>query len=141
MTQILNKSYLTKADPLTGSSWNEVAPKARALFKALTKHTKRRPYIRSAYFKKDKIFLTFFWQHLSQKTYPNQLRRMKYLPCAIELVRNSRFHPTSMQNPNKPAETLHRFSGITKSNKRFMVQIKEFKQTGRKELMSIFPYD
>jgi hypothetical protein len=66
---------------------------------------------------------------------------MRYLPCAIELIQKSRNHPTSMQNPNHPNETLHRFAGITANRQLFMTQIKEHKRTGRKELMSVFPYD
>ncbi|MFH1354254.1 MAG: hypothetical protein ABIH36_03105 [bacterium] len=141
MTQFKNNLYHTDARPFRGSSWNEIAPQARHLLRSVTRRTRRRSYIRSAYFRKDKIFLSFFWRHLSQKPYPEQLRRMRYLPCAIELIQRSRQHPTSKQNPNHADETLHRFAGITPNQQLFMVQIKEYKPTGRKELMSIFPYD
>ena len=141
MTQSLNNPYRASTKPLRGSSWNEIAPQARHLLRFITRRTKRRPYIRSAYFRKDKIFLSFFWRHLSKKPYPEQLRRLRYLPCAIELIQKSRHHPTSKQNPNRSDEILHRFAGTTPDRQLFMVQVKEYKPTGRKELMSVFPYD
>ena len=141
MTQVTNNLYQTTSKPFSGSSWNEIAPQARYLLRVITRRSKRRPYIRSAYFSKDKIFLSYFWRHLSQKTYPEQLRRMRYLPCAIELIKKSRHSPLSKQNPNQSDEILHRFAGTASDHKLFMVQIKEYKRTGRKELMSVFPYE
>lgn len=142
MNQFSNLTlYRTITQPIRGSSWAEVAPQARHLLRSIARRTKRRPYIRSAYFRKDKVFLSYFWQHLSQKPYPEQLRRLRYLPCAIELIRKSRHRPTSKQNPNRPDEILHRFAGMTPDHQLFMVQIKESQQTDRKELMSVFPYE
>ena len=129
----------TKSKKLSGTSYKEVFKKARAVFSEIKHRTKRRPYIRSAYFHKQKIFFDFFWIHLAQKQIPERVRRLRYFKAAIELIRKSRNHPQSMQDPNKPEEILHRFAGSTKEKELFFVQIKEHKRTGRKQLMSIFP--
>lgn len=129
-----------KAKPLSGSSWDEIAPQARSIIRTITRKTKRQPYIRSAYFSKQKIFLSYFWEHLIQKQFPDRVRRLRYLPCGIELIQHSREEPTTKSNPNKKGELLHRFQGIAPDGKRFVVQIKEVRKSGRKELMSIFPY-
>lgn len=134
------KSYQTKTKKLTGSDFHEVHQKASNLYKEIKKKTKRRPHIRSAYFKKDKIFLELFWQHLFDKpNWKDRTRRLKYFPCAIELIQKSKFEPESKENPNKRIEILHRFGGVTRENDMFFVQIKEDKRTGQKFLISIFP--
>jgi len=69
------------------------------------------------------------------------MRRMKFFGCALELIKNSRFEPTSKENPNKPTEILHRFAGVTKNNDLFFVQIKEDKRTSEKWLVSVFPIE
>jgi len=135
------KTYKTKAIAFTGTSYKEVDKKATALYQQVKKRTKRRPYVRSAYFSKDKIFLGLFWSHLRGKNYWDQTRRMKYFGCGIELIRKSRFEPISKENPNKLGEILHRFAGTTAKNELFFVQIKEDKQSGQKWLISIFPID
>lgn len=132
-------AYQTKAKKLSGTSYKEVHKKAQIAFSEIKRRTKRKPYVRSAYFHKQKIFFDFFWVHLRQKPIPEKIRRLKYFRTAIELIRHSRNHPYSMQNPNKKSEILHRFAGITKEKEMFFVQIKEHKRTGRKQLMSIFP--
>jgi len=134
------KSYRTKTKKLSGSDFHEVHRRALNLYKEIKKKTKRRPYIRSAYFKKDKIFLELFWQHLFDKpNWRDRTRRLKYFPCAIELIRKSGFEPESKENPNKRTEILHRFGGVTKENDMFFAQIKEDKRTGQKFLISVFP--
>jgi hypothetical protein len=130
--------YKTKINPLAGTSWGEVAPVARAILRTLAKRTKRQPYIRSKYFNKQKIFFTYFWSHLSRKPLPEQLRRLKYLPCALDLIQNSHFTPTTKENAERPGELLHRFTGLTPNGKLFFVQIKETKRSGKKEFMSVF---
>lgn len=135
------KTFKTKSVVLRGTSYKEISKKAFVLYNEIRRKTKRRPYIRSAYFKKDKIFLGLFWNHLRSKNYWDQTRRMKFFGCAIELIRNSRFEPTSKENPNKPNEILHRFAGTTKDNDLFFVQIKEEKRTGEKWLASVFPIE
>jgi len=130
--------YQTKTSRLSGSSWKEVCPKARRLLHAIEKRTKRQPYIRSAYFKKEKIFINYFWPHLMQKPRRERLERLKILPCAIELIENSHRKPAITISPNKPKEKLYRFAGMTPNQELFFVQIKENK-TRAKYFMSIFP--
>ncbi len=134
-------AYKTKVNPLTGSDYKEISQKALFLYKKIKKKTKRRPYIRSAYFDKQKIFLGLFWSHLYQKNYWDQIRRMKFFACGLDLISRSRITPTSKENVDKSEEILHRFSGITLNNEIFFVQIKESKHNGQKWLISIFPLE
>lgn len=69
------------------------------------------------------------------------MRRMKFFGCGIDLIKNSKVKPTSKENPNKPEEILHRFTGITGNSEQFVVQIKEDKKSSQKFLISIFPID
>jgi hypothetical protein len=121
-------------------TFHEVRKKAFNIYTKIKSRSKRRPYIRSAYFEKDKIFLSVFWQHLFDKqNWQDRMRRLKYFAAAIELIKNTKFDPKSKDNPNKTNEILHRFTGITKEKEVFYVQIKENKRTGQKYLISIFP--
>lgn len=96
--------------------------------------------MRSAYFNKEKIFLELFWSHLHAKfNHRDKIRRIKYFPCALELISNTRFDPLSKENPNRPSEILHRFGGVTNDGEEFCVQIKENKKNGQKWLISVFP--
>jgi len=134
------KAYKVKAGKLKGTNFHEVRKKASGLYDQIKNKSKRRIYIRSAYFKKDKIFLALFWQHLfDKKKWQDRMRRLKYFEAGIELIRNSKFEPKSKDNPNAPGEILHRFTGVTKENEVFYVQIKEDKRSGQKSLISIFP--
>jgi len=136
------KIYQTKTNKFAGTDFKEVHEKANSFYQQIKRKTKRRPYVRSAYFKKDKIFLGLFWQHLFEnKNWGDRIKRLKYFPCAIDLIRNSRFEPISKENPNKRSEILHRFAGSTKDKDLFFVQIKEDKQTGQKFLISVFPIE
>lgn len=136
------KVYKTKSDKLGGTNFKEISAKAQKIYKQIKVKTKRRPYVRSAYFNKDKIFLELFWQHLYNKlNFRDKTRRLKYFPCAIELICNSRYEPASKENPNKKSEILHRFAGITRDKDLFFVQIKEERKSGQKWLISIFPVD
>jgi len=132
------KPYKARTAPLPGTRHANVAPQARTILRNIAKHTKRRPYIRSAWFKKDKIFFTHFWTHLTQKPISEQIRRLKLLPCAIEVIRKSRQEPTIKQNVDRKYEILFRFAGITRNNTLFFVQIKHNTRTNRKEFMSVF---
>lgn len=134
------KAYRTKSKKLTGSNYGEVHKKAFSIFTQIKKKSKRRVYIRSAYFKNDKIFLSLFWHHLMEKHHKERLKRVKYFRCAIELIRESRFDPTSIENTEVKSEILHRFVGITTDDELFYVQIKENKRNGQKYLISIFPH-
>lgn len=131
--------YLAKSKELFGTNFADVFKQARHIFKPIQSRTKRRPYIRSAYFHKQKIFFDFFWQHLAQKRFPDRIRRLRFFPCALELIAKSRIHPESMDNPNNKGEIFHRFSGIGPSKQLFYVQVKEDKRTGNKQFMSVFP--
>jgi len=136
------QAYSTKSKKLPGTNYSEVYKKAFRLFAQIKRRSKRRPYIRSAYFKKDKIFLGLFWHHLHEKFSLNdRTRRLKYFPCALELIQKTRFDPTSKENPNTKSEILHRFTGTTAEKEIFFVQIKEDKKTGEKYLISIFPFN
>ncbi len=134
------KAFKVKLKKLSGTEYGEVHPIAFGFYKTIKKRTRRKPYIRSKYFKKDKIFLEFFWQHFWQNSnWRDRTRRLKYFICAIELIEQSTYDPTSKQNPNRHNEILHRFAGLTKDDEVFYVQIKEDKKTDQKWLMSVFP--
>lgn len=122
-----------------GSSWEDVYPPARDLYNRIKAQTKRQPYIRAAYFHKDKVFIELFWVHLNQKSMKERRKRLKYYAAGIELLRTTRLQPESKKNPNKSSEVLHRFGGITQQGDLFYIQIKENTKTSRKDLMSVFP--
>lgn len=132
--------YEIRSAKITGTSYREIYKVAHRIYKNLGRKTKRRPYIRSAYFKKCKIFLGLFWQHLEDKFNNNdKARRLKYYTCALELIEKSKLDPISKENVDRPSEILHRFAGRTKDNVVLFVQIKEDKRSGEKFLISIFP--
>jgi hypothetical protein len=134
------KAYKTKISIFSGTDFREVHKKSLILYREIKKKSKRRPYIRSVYFKKQKIFLELFWYHLYEKSnFRDKVRRLKYFPCAIDLLQNSRYEPVSKENLNRTNEILHRFAGITKNNEIFLVHVKENKQRNEKWLMSVFP--
>lgn len=131
--------YQTKIKKLPETNYSEVKKHALFILNQIKKKTKRRPYIRSAYFNKQKIFFDYFWIHLSQKNLRERIRRLRYFSCALDLVRNSRISPVSIENADNRNEMLHRFVGETKDKEVFFVQIKENKRGDKKYLMSCFP--
>lgn len=131
--------YQTKSKKLVGTNLSEIRKKAFAVYSKIKSRTKRKPYVRSAYFKKDKVFLDLFWAHLFEKGFLEQLRRMKLFPCAIEVIRLSHFIPITKENPNRHSELLHRFYGESFEGELFCVQIKEDKASNKKWLISLFP--
>lgn len=131
--------YQTNKKKLPGTSYAESRNQALTIFGQIKKRTKRKPYIRSVYFKKQKIFFDYFWTHLNQKSPKERAKRLKYFECAIDLIKNSRNQPHIEVNRNKPNEILYRFGGLTKEKELFYVQIKENKRSKRKYLMSCFP--
>ncbi|MFA6047247.1 MAG: hypothetical protein WCV59_04315 [Parcubacteria group bacterium] len=131
--------YQTKSRKVPGTSRTEVYRNALNIFSEVKRKSKRRPYVRSAYFKKEKIFFDYFWDHLRQKPYKDRLERLKYFCASVELVKNSRNKPFIKNNPNKPKETFYRFAGLTEEGLLFFVQIKEDSKTKRKFFMSCFP--
>lgn len=136
------KAYLTKVEKIKGTKYSEVSKKALKIYSTIQKRSKRKPYIRSSYFKKDKVFLSLFWVHIRDKfSVKDKIRRLKYFPCAIELIRHNCYRPTSKEDVHKKSIILHRFTGITPSKEIFFVQVKENKRTGQKNLISVFPFD
>ena len=133
--------YQTKTKKLPGTSYAEVKKNATVLYNEIKRKTKRKPYIRSVYFKKQKVFFDFFWDHLLQKNHRERVRRLKYFPAAVELIKNSRNHPITTENPHKQGEILHRFAGLTKEGELFYAQIKENRRSSAKYFMSCFPQE
>ena len=134
------KIYRTRCSKLTGTSYREVNKKAQAIYREIKSKTKRRPYVRSEYFNKEKIFLDLFWQHLWEKeNLYDKLRRLKYFPCAIELIQKTRFDPELRKDPENRKVLLYRFAGSTRDNEPFFVQIKEDLKTKKKFFISAFP--
>lgn len=134
------KIYQVKTGKLKGSDFREVHKKAREIYDEILKNSKRKPYIRSQYFKKDKIFLDYFWEHLfMKKNGKDRLRRIQFYASAVELMRSSPLEPESKENPNRKDELLHRFSGMTRQKEVFFVQIKEDKKSNKKYFISVFP--
>lgn len=134
------KVYKTKADKFSGTDFREIHQKAFDLYTKIKKKSKRRTYIRSAFFDKEKIFLDLFWHHLFEKpNWRDRVRRLKYYGCALELIKNSRYNPNITKNPNVPNEMLYRFYGTTPDNDLFCVQIKENLKNKQKFLISVFP--
>ena len=134
-------SFISTKSKITGSNYKEVFKKATIIFDSIVRKSKRKPYIRSAYFLKQKIFINLFWVHLFYKSFLIRTLRLKYLSAGFELVEKSRIPPSSRDNPNNENEILHRFEGITRDKFQFYVQIKEIKRTGKKYLMSMFGKD
>jgi len=131
--------YKTHAHKLAGTHYQRLMKKAFGQYKEIVRKSKRRPYVRSAYFDKQKVFLGLFWQHLHEKNLRDKARRLALFPCAIELIEKTRYSPTTKENPNKKSESLHRFAGSTPDNEIFFVQIKEDKQNKQKYFISVFP--
>ncbi len=132
-------AYRTKAHILRATSYGEVRRQALTLYKHIERRTKRRPYLRSAYFKRQKVFFDFFWDHLAQKGPKERYTRLKYFAAALDVIRESKQEPASQENPHKRGEILHRFAALTREGDLFYVQIKEDKRTGQKYFMSCFP--
>lgn len=131
--------YQIKDCILTGSSsYISIYRKAWQIYLTERKKSKRRAYIRSAYFKKDKIFLDIFWSHLKEKRMTDRVRRIRLYRCALKLLKKSKNHPITVQD-NDMESILHRFYGIANDGQRFVVQIKENKRNDAKYLLSVFP--
>lgn len=132
--------YKSKVPQLSGTSYREVIAVARKQYHLVQKRTPRRqPYVRSVYFKKDKIFINQYFEHLNQKNAADRLRRLKFFAAGIDTIRNCHVAPVAMQNPSKADETLYRYDAITKDGAKFAVQLRENKVTKRKDFMSTFP--
>jgi len=133
--------FQTKVKRYQLTRYQDARNKALFLFNQIKRKTKRKPYLRSAYFNKQKIFFDFFWMHLFQKSPKERVKRLQYFEAALEVIKKSKNHPLSQENPHKKGEILHRFLGLTKDKELFYVQIKEDKRSGRKYFMSCFPQE
>lgn len=133
------KTHQVHSFPFAGTDYAELYPQARRIYTRIKAQTKRQPYVRSSYFKKDKVFIELFWVHLNQKGRQTRIGRLKYYSCGIELLRNSKQNPVTKLNVNNSSEVLYRFAGITKGGDKFYIQIKENTRTKRKDFMSVFP--
>jgi len=132
------RAYQSGVSKLSGSNYGEVRKRALGVYKKFLKKTRRRPYVRSAYFEKEKVFLEYFWPHVFQKNPRERFNRLKYFEAALDLIENSKEQPTMKVNQNNKQEILYRFAGITREKEIFYVQIKENKKIGRKYFMSCF---
>lgn len=128
-----------KTSKIKGTDYPEIYKKAFNFYKIIKKDcNKRRPNVRSKYFKNQKIFLELFWVHLHQKNIGERQRRVAFFPAAIEFIINSADKPCMVAS-SKSSEIFYRFSAKAKSDEVFFIQIKEDKKSGQKWLMSIFP--
>jgi len=135
------KFYQSKRNILPGSSIDEVLPLARMLYKQACSKTRRTPYINAKYkgFNTPKIFLDLFWTHIFQKSPKERTQRLKFYHCALDVIRNSKIEP-EIQTPLDKTIRLYRIYGVSRDGKKFCIQIKEDKKTGRKYFMSVFPW-
>lgn len=124
---------------LPGSNGAEIYRHANAIYKKIASKTKRRPYIRSKYFNKEKIFLDYFWGHLDSKNWTDRIRRLSLYNCAIDLLIYTTSKPEVVTNPNRKDETFYRFYGVTREMEKFVVQIVEKTQKREKSLISVYP--
>jgi hypothetical protein len=131
------QAYQAKSKKISGTNLAEVYRASERIYKEIARKTKRRPYMRSAYFKKEKIFFDYFWNHLRQKVPKERFKRLKFFEASVELIKKSRNKPVCEIVLEKN-EILYRFSGITAEKKPFFVQIKEDRRK-RKYFMSCFP--
>ena len=132
--------FISKYPLLPGSSYDEVVAHARKEYNAIRRLTKRQPYVRSKYFRGDKVFVTVFWDHLMQKHRGDRMRRLKFYRAAIDLLRNSTLRPT-VSTATDPAHSdilLYRLYGRTRDGREFCVQVKQDMRSGRKDFMSVF---
>ena len=130
--------YHAKSNKLSGD-YSDIEKQARRFYNNITRFTKRNPYIKSAYFHREKIFIKLFWTHLFEKHLGERRRRLKYYLCAIELLRETTYSPETKQNPNGRNELVHRFAGIASDGSKFYVQVKEDNRSGNKHFISIIP--
>lgn len=132
--------YQSKYKREVNSSHAQVMKVARYEYHKIQKRTPRRqPYIRSVYFRKDKVFINQFWEHLKQKRFGDQMRRTRFFLCAIDLMRNTKYAPETIFKADDRDIMLHRFYGRSHDGFEFCVQVRESKRTGRKDFMSVFP--
>jgi len=130
-------TYKSKYGRLHGTSYPELVRAARREYHLIEKRNPRRlAYVRSKYFKGEKIFLDQFWTHLNQKNLGDKERRIALYVCAIDLMRHTTHAPeVIIENKAK----FYRFQGKTKEGQVFYVQILENTTSKRKDFISVFP--
>ncbi len=131
--------YLYKRLPLSGTSYKDVSKYARQIFVEMKSTTKRKIHLKSAYFKKQKVFFDYFWPHLLEKRQPDRVRRLRLLPCAIEVIQKSKYKPEVKINPKNKKEMFYRFYGRTVDDFIFIVQIKQIIRNKTLPCISVFP--
>ncbi len=132
--------YQTKAGKIPGTDLKEIFKRAKRIYDVICGKSKRRAHVRSRYFKKQKIFLGLFWQHIDDKVNRrDKIRRLKCLPCGIDTIQNSCIPPEIRKDPNKNSVLLYRFRGKAPNGESFVVQIKENIRTGEKFFISVYP--
>lgn len=129
--------YKVKGCLLGGTSYKEVSKNAYRVFEKVVKKSKRRTYIRSKYFKNQKVFISIFWGHLKQKRRRERMKRLKLHACALELIKNTTIKPEAIFE-NKGKYFLYRFYGKSNEGIKFIVQVKETRKGG-KYFISVFP--
>ena len=82
------KIYKSKFNQIGGSNFSEVSKKVNLIFKQIKSKTKRRPYVKSLYFNKSKIFISQFFSHTFEKNWRDATRRLKLFECGIDLIKN-----------------------------------------------------
>jgi len=132
-------AYKTTKDIIHGSEYKNIEREARKSHNRIASHTKRNPYIKSKYFKNEKIFLNYFWNVLHQRNWQDRKRRLIYYDCAIDLLRNTTLASYTSQDPDDPNLLQHEFYGITENGREFVVHVREDKRNDRKSFMSVFP--
>ena len=131
--------YKCKSGLLPGHNYATIIKIARKIFNTVAAQTKRRPYIRSAYFRGEKIFLDNFWPHLLEKNLRDRTRRLLFIQAALELIRHSRKKPILLTKNLLGNVAYYRFLGQA-SGSSFVIQIKEDLKRKQKFLMSMFAY-
>ncbi|MDR0979598.1 MAG: hypothetical protein LBM12_00355 [Candidatus Nomurabacteria bacterium] len=128
--------FQSQYSKIKGTAPLEIERKAKAHYEIFAKHAGRRQaFIRSAYFKKEKVFLKTFWDHIYAKSRKDRERRLRFYICALDLIANTRKTPVEKA---VGSDTLFRFYGKAKDGCMFIVQIKRDKNN-KKFHMSVFP--
>lgn len=109
------KNWKVKALQFSSRTYEDARKEALSHFSKLKAKSKRKLYVKSDYFGKQKIFFDYFWDLVFQKPIGSRKQRLKLLPCAVELVQKSSFLPESTTNPNKKQEIFYRFEGVTQN--------------------------
>jgi hypothetical protein len=131
--------YKTKIKHVPGTSYVEVYSQAKFLYKQIASKTRRKPFVRSKYFDGEKVFLDYFWDHISKKNPADRLRRLKQYSCALDLIKNCTIAPEIKEDQNDTSKILYRFTGCNGNNEIFYVQITEEKKSNKKYFLSVFP--